>query len=416
MSLVAPSGLRTLQRVCSCRDFALYMFGGGPSYVSVWMQRLGVGWLAWELTHSTTWLGIVAAADLAPMIFFAPLAGAWTDRGNPYLQFIFTQYVLFAQAVTLALLSVFNLLGIEALVLLSLWSGLAYPLHQTSRHALVTRIVPREDLPPAIAADSALFQASRFIGPALAGFVILKWGVGATFIAHAIGAGIFAIALLFLRPEKRTVAPRTRGNLFTDVADSFVYVRAHAGIAPLFVMLTLACVLLRPMQELLPAFAGAIYKSDAAGLAWLAAAIGLGALVSASWLMVRGSVRGMTLIALIGFMLMALSTLGLVATDVLWIGVICAGVSGYAMNVMSTCAQTMTQSAVDDAMRGRVMGLYSLIWRGSPALGALVGGLAADYIGVRLTFAIAALVCFAGWFLLAARRRAIEAAIENRSG
>ena len=287
MSVIAPGGLATVLRVSTYRDFGIYMWGGFPSYVTSWMQRLGVGWLAWELTHSTTWLGIVAAADLAPMIIFAPIAGAFTDRGNAYVQFTATQFLLFGQALALALLQTFGLLTIEALVLLSLWSGLAYPLHQTSRHALVWRIVPREDLPPAIATDSALFQLSRAIGPAIAGFVIIWFGVGATFIAHAVGSGLFALALLFMRYEKREVPPRQRGNLFTDVVEGFAYTRSHVGIFPLFVMLTLGCVLLRPMQEMLPAFAGAIYKSDARGLSWLAAAIGFGALVSAASLAVQ---------------------------------------------------------------------------------------------------------------------------------
>ena len=88
-------------------------------------------------------------------------------------------------------------------------------------------------------------------------------------------------------------------------------------------------------------------------------------------------------------------------------------VSGYAMNTMSTSTQTLTQSAVDDAMRGRVMGLYSLIWRGSPALGALVGGYMADLVGVRVTFAAFAAFCMAAWFLIAPRRATIEQAVEH---
>jgi MFS family permease len=413
MSVLAPNGFATVKRVATLRDFGIYMWGGFPSYVTSWMQRLGVGWLAWEITHSTTWLGIVAAADLAPMILLAPLAGAFTDRGNAYWQFTITQYLIFTQAFMLALLHAFGALTIEALLALSLYSGLVFPLHQTSRHALVSRIVPRADLPPAIATDSALFQLSRAIGPAIAGFVILWFGVGATFIAHAIGSGAFALALLFMRYEKREIAPRLHGNLFTDVAEGFAYTRDHAGILPLFIMLTLGCALLRPMQEMLPAFAGAIYKSDARGLSWLAAAIGLGALVSAASLAVRGTIRGLTVVALTGFALMTLSTLGLVATDWMWLGILCAGVSGYGMNTMSTSTQTLTQSAVADSMRGRVMGLYSLIWRGSPALGAVLGGWIADIVGVRLTFAVFAGACMLAWFRIAPRRAAIEQAVEH---
>ena len=98
MKGLASNAARPIIRVWSNRNFALYMGGGAPSYITSWMQRVGVAWLAWELTHSTTWLGIVAAADLAPMIFIAPFAGAITDRGHPFRQFTITQVLLFAQA------------------------------------------------------------------------------------------------------------------------------------------------------------------------------------------------------------------------------------------------------------------------------------------------------------------------------
>ncbi len=403
-------------RVWGNRDFALYMGGGAPSYVSSWMQRVGVAWLAWELTHSTTWLGLVAAADLAPMIVIAPFAGAITDRGDPFRQFRLMQFLLFCQAVALAALQIAGVMSITWLLLLSLWSGLVYPFHQTSRHSMVTRVLTRQDLAAGIAVDSALFQASRFIGPAIAGPVIALSGVGATFTAQAIGAAVFCVALAFMRVERRVTPPRTRGNLLTDVVDALRYARDHAGIRPLFLMLAMACSFLRPVQEMLPAFASDVYRSGADGLAWLASSIGVGALVSAASMAMRGSVRGMTFMAYAGFMLFSLSTAALVATDRLWLGVIFAGVGGYALNTMSTCTQTMTQAAVEDSMRGRVMGVYSLIWRGSPALGALAGGVLADRFGVRVTFAVAAAICFVAWFFLAPSRGAIERSMERVHG
>ena len=95
---------RPLLRVWRHPAYALFMGGGLPSYLTSWMQRVGVGWLTWELTHSTTWLGIVAAADLAPMIFLAAFAGAVTDRHDSLFQMRITNYLLFMQAAMLALL------------------------------------------------------------------------------------------------------------------------------------------------------------------------------------------------------------------------------------------------------------------------------------------------------------------------
>src|SRR3954454_15809660 len=196
------------------------MSGGLPSYLTSWMQRVGVGWLAWELTHSTVWLGIVAAADLAPMIVLAAFAGAVTDRRDALNQLRLTQFLLFVQAVLLFSFQVAGAMSIEVLLMMSLFSGLIYPFHQTARHTVVAQTVPREDFPPAIGTDSAIFQASRFVGPSIAGLLIPAFGVGSTFLAHMIGSGIFCVALQVLELPKREQRLRAHGSLLRDVAES----------------------------------------------------------------------------------------------------------------------------------------------------------------------------------------------------
>jgi MFS family permease len=403
---------RPMQRVWRHKAYAIFMVGGLPSYLTSWMQRVGVGWLTWELTHSTTWLGIVAAADLAPMIVLAAFAGAVTDRHDGLRQMRLTNYLLFMQAALLAALQALGMLDIVWLIVLSLFSGLVYPFHQTARHTVVTRTIPREDFAPAIGTDSALFQASRFVGPSIAGLLIPAYGVGSTFLCHAVGMAIFCIALLIMRLPKRETSLRARTSLLNDVIDSFRYVRQHVGIRSLFAMLAMGCVFLRPVQDMFPAFAGDVFHSDATGLAWLVSATGIGALISAAWIASRGLLTGLTNVVFAGYALFSLSTLAFVATDWLPAGVVCAALGGFALNTMSTSTQTLTQSCVANDMRGRVMGLYALIWRGSPAVGALAAGVSAEYFGIRPTFAAAALVCLATWFLAAPQRAAIRAAVE----
>jgi MFS family permease len=393
--------------------YTLFMCGGVPSYLTSWMQRVGVGWLTWELTHSTTWLGIVAAADLAPMIFLAAFAGAVTDRHDAQGQMRVTTALLFAQAVLLAVLQLAGLLDIVALIVLSLASGMIYPFHQTARYTVVARTIPREDFAPAIGTDSALFQTSRFVGPSIAGLSIPAFGVGSTFIAHAVGMAIFSTALWFLHLPKSDAGLKARGSLWHDVAESFSYVRDHVGIRSLFAMLAMGCVFLRPVQDMFPAFAGEVFHSDARGLAWLVSGTGVGALVSAGWIAVRGRLTGLTNVVLTGYALFGLSTLAFVATDWLPAGVIFAGLGGFALNTMSTSTQTLTQSSVSNEMRGRVMGLYSLIWRGSPAAGALLAGVSSEYFGIRGTFAVLSLFCLATWFVAAPQRGAIRASVEH---
>ena len=407
------SSSKPILRIWANRNYLWFMGGGVPSYLTSWMQRVGVGWLAWEITHSTTWLGIVAAADLAPMIFLAAFAGAITDRQDALKQLRLTQFLLFLQAVALASLQLTGVMSIEILVALSLWSGFVYPFHQTARHSVVANIVPRVDFAPAIATDSALFQASRFVGPSIAGLMIPTLGVGGTFIAHSIGSAVFSTALHVVRMNKPDRPPRAHAGLLRDVSEGFVFVRKHAGIFPLFMIFSMACVFLRPIQDMYPAFAGDVFHSNAVGLSWLTSATGVGALVSAGSIAMRGRIAGLTLVVFTGFFIFCGATLGFIATDRLWVGVIFAALGGFSLNTMSTSIQTLTQSAVTDSMRGRVMGLYSLIWRGTPALGALAAGFSADYVGIRETFAFATLACFAALLMALPLRRAAEAAMEH---
>jgi MFS family permease len=411
--MAGNASLHALLRVWRYREYALFMGGMAPSLVTLWMQRLGVGWLTWELTHSPAWLGAVAAADLAPMIVLAPFAGAMTDRGNPLIQARLTQALFVLQAVAMAAFTLTGLMTIELLFALSLVSGALQPLASTARHAIVPATVPRDAFATAIATDSALFNGSRFVGPALAGLMIPVAGVGGTFVVHAIGCSIFSTTLHMMRlaPPQRDKRP---ANIFADVAESFAYIREHPGIGPLFLMLTAVSICLRPLQDMLPGFAGSVFDAGAVGLAWLTSAMGIGAMTSALSIAMRGRVAGLTRTVLLGCLGLAISVFGFVATDILWVSIVFSGLAGYAFNSMTTGTQTLVQSSVANELRGRIMGTYTLIYRGTPAFGALAVGALAETIGLRLTLAIAAAITLGAWAMTVPRRRAITAAVEAK--
>ncbi len=189
--------------------------------------------------------------------------------------------------------------------------------------------------------------------------------------------------------------------------------RGHAGIWPAFLLLSVVSVLVRPLQDMLPGFAGAVFHAGAAGLAWLTSALGVGALASASWIALRGHTGGLARVFVFGLLGLAVALLGLVATDNLWIALPFAALTGFALNNMSTSTQALVQTAVDARMRGRVMSLDALIFRGFPALGTLALGGLAEWLGLRLTFALAAAMCLVAWVVAAPRGRKLAAAFES---
>jgi MFS family permease len=414
MSSSQPQSSRRVFTVWKHRNYALFMAGLTPASVSSWMQRVGVGWLAWELTGSTVWLGIIAAADLVPILFLSPVAGVVTDRMSSLTLVRITQWLQFLQAALLAICMAAGVMTIELLFLLTLILGVIHAFSSAARHALVPLTVPRELVPTAISLDSAFFQASRFVGPAIAALVIPWWGVLGTFTAHATGTFIFALLMHMMTQPDRIESHHRSRNMLRDVGEATAYVRTHAGIWPLMIMLTAASILVRPLQDMLPGFAGEVYGAGASGLAWLTSAMGVGAMVSAMWVAIHGRTSGLTTMCFIGVGLSGVSMIGLVSTDVLWVGLGFAALSGYALNALSTSVQALIQSAVEDRLRGRVMSLYTLIFRGLPAIGALVFGVMAEFIGLRWTFALAGVACLVAGALVAPHRRAMRASLETK--
>jgi MFS family permease len=396
------------------RDFAIFMGGLTPAAISSWMHRVGVGWLAWELTESTVWLGAVAAADLAPILLLSPLAGALSDRMSALTLVRITQWLQFAQAAALAACMAAGVLSIELLFALTLALGVIHAYSSAGRHALVPLTVPREMVATAISLDSAFFQASRFIGPAIAALVIPVWGVFGAFSAHAAGTFFFALAMHAMAQPQRAAAHRGARNMLQDVAEAVGYVRGHAGVFPLMIMLAAASLAVRPLQDMLPGFADDVYGAGASGLAWLTSAMGAGAMASATWVAIHGRTGGLTNMCFLGGALTSLSMIGFVGSDHFPLGLAFAAVSAYGLNTLSTSVQALVQSRVEDRLRGRVMSLYTLIYRGLPAAGALGFGALAEWIGLRWTFALAGAACLLACALLLPYRKTMIAALETR--
>jgi MFS family permease len=168
------------------------------------------------------------------------------------------------------------------------------------------------------------------------------------------------------------------------------YAAANRGLRAVLALLVVASVCVRPLQDLLPAFAGDVFDAGATGLAWLTSSVGVGAMIGAVYIAARGALSGLTSLAMIGYFGTAASALAFVATRNLWVAVFFGAMLGFSLNVMSTSIQALMQLATDDRMRGRVMALYLLLFRGFPALGALALGFLSNVVGLQLSFAISA--------------------------
>ncbi|HEX6142391.1 MAG TPA: MFS transporter [Geminicoccaceae bacterium] len=400
-----------IPRTLRHRNFGTYIAGNSISLIGTWMQRIGVGWLAWELSGSATVLGLVAFADLFPAVVIGPFGGALADRGDRRRMMFIAQSLNMAQAFVLFLLTATGLITVELLLALVLFSGIVIGFNQPARLALVPSLVPRADIGTAVAINAIVFNGARFVGPAIAGVLIVQVGVAAVFLGNALSFLAFLFALTRLDLPAPPARSKAVSSVLGEIGDGIRYAVAHKGIGPLLLLHLVLALGVRPFVELLPGFASEVFTGGAGTLAVLSSTVGIGAIVGGLWMaQLRPPITRVVLGAAVA---LALVIFGFALAPSLGSAVVLVGLAGAGMLVAGAGAQTVVQTALEDDMRGRVMSLYGLILRGGPAVGALVMGAAADLFGLRAPLALGALLALAAALWLFGRRRAIDRALEE---
>lgn len=403
-----------LARALSHRDARIFFTGSAVAWTGLWIHRIAIAWFAWQLTGSAFWVGMVAFCDLAPSVVLGPIAGAVADRMDRVRLTMLGQAAIALHATTIAILIATDLLTLGILLPLEVLAGCAASFLQPARQSLMPGIVPRADLPAAIACNSLCFNVARFVGPAIAGPLIAAYGVVPAIALNAC-AYLFAMAsmsLLRITAEHRQ-GHAPEGSVFREAAAGLRYAARHPGLGPLLFYAAVASVLLRGMQEILPPYVDRLFGQGAGGLAILQVAIGVGALAAGLWVANRGRLAGTTSLAVFAVAAQAIATIGFVATGAFAFACACAVLVGAAGSVHGIAVQTLAQSASDPAMRGRILGLWGMIVRACPAVGAVLLGAAGEAFGLRLPTIVAMLLALLvfGWGLtrLRSMARVLEA-------
>lgn len=392
---MAHTGFSAIISAFGNRNYALYMSGNIPSHFGSWIQRVAIGWLAWELTESGYWLGVVAVAELAPSMVLAPFAGAVADRINRLNGLKVTQTLAMVQALALCAVA---LLGptIDWLVALSFARGLIMSFNQPLRFSILPSLVERKDLAAAVGINALSFNCSRVLGPVVAAWIIQAWSASAAFAINAASFFLFIVILFFLRVDlPPRDEPKPLRNIPSEILEGILYCLRAPGIAQMFVLLTVVALCGRAYVELLPGFADGVFARGVEGLGVMHAAAGVGAIVASALLARRGTVVGLT--RLVSWMLLVLGvTLLLFAsTGSFPFAVLCVGVTGFALTIVGVGEQQLLQNAVSSDLRGRVMSLYGMISRGAPAVGAFLMGAASEFVGLQWPVAVGGLLCLA---------------------
>jgi len=395
------------------RNFRIYTIGSVTSWISFFVQVVAVSWTAWELTHSTTWLAIVALLDIAPSVLLIPLGSALADRLDRYRIVVVSYVFALLQASALAILAYAGALTIWPLAILVLLHGAIHSFSVPSSYGMLPRFVARERLASAIAVNSAYTQVAIVAGPALAGWLILRHGVAIAFALNVLGYAVYLSSVAFLRtPADFRQPPKSGRSVLGDLVDGGRYIFSHQGISALLILMLLGDVLSVSLYHMLPAFSADALGLGVEGMSTILAFYGAGATLAALWLAHGGSARASPAIVLRAFAIYACAIGGLVLAGQLWLAASAALLWGVAGQIRSTGTIALLQTSVPDEQRGRVMGTEFLFSRIAGGIGTYLVGTIAERHGLQAPMLVIAATCLAVWGWAYMRRARIGAAFQ----
>ena len=246
------ASLSTITRVLSYRNTQIFYGGSFACWTGWWVQRIAVDWLAWELTHSTAWVGIIAFCSLAPSVLISPFAGAIVDRVDRVHLTVVTQWITVAHALILAGLTYRGLIQIEIIAALEVVLGVSSTFAQPARQSLVPGMVPRSELPGAVALNSLTFNLSRSVGPGIGGIIVYNWGVEPAMLFNAATYLFASLTMLQLKlaPEHRRGHAPT-ASVLAEAIEGVNYVVRHPGMGPLVLFAFMVGAFASPVSETL---------------------------------------------------------------------------------------------------------------------------------------------------------------------
>lgn len=377
------------------RNFRLYYLGQLVSLHGTWMQTMAQAWLVYRLTDSSLMLGLVAFCSHVPVLVLGLFGGVIADRLSRRRLLFAANTVAMMQAVTFAVLTLGGWIVPWHIVLLALVLGMIQAFEMPARHAFVTEIVAREDIPNAIALNSSAFNTARFLGPAIAGWLVAWYGEGVVFLLNALTFGA-VLAGLTLIPDALRSHAVADGSIGRRLGEGLVYAWQQSRIRTALFMAGLVSLLASCVAVLMPVFTRDVFASGPRVLGLLLGAIGVGALLGA--LRLAHQRLHESLDTRIGAAALGVSVCSLLfaAVGTLWVAMFAMVLAGFAYVTAVASTNMLIQLTVDDAIRGRVMSIFSIVFVGFMPLGSLLGGAAADVIGAPATVILFALLCLIG--------------------
>jgi len=389
------------------RNFRLFFWGQLISLIGTWMDKAAEGWLIYQLTGSKLLLGVVTAAGTAPMLVFSFWGGSIADRMPKRSILVVTQSCAMILAFMEAFLVWSHLVQPWQIIVLGTLGGVVMAFDMPARQSFVIEMTSREDLMNAISLNSTIVNGARLIGPSAAGIMIASFGSTAPcFFVDGLSFMAVIASLLMMNPPRMIRAAHT-GSTWEHAMGGLACVRQNRRVFTILSLFSVVGVFGWSYGVLMPSFAQDVLHVSAAGYGALMSASGLGALCGALTTAWIGHAMPRRTAVLGGVWLFSSMLILFSITRIYWLALVILAIGGFGMMVFFSTSNTLVQTSVPDDMRGRVMGVWALIFGGMMPIGSLECGTLAHWIGTPPTIglggAICALAAFVTW--LSIRRR-----------
>ena len=379
----------------SNKSFLLYFISNTFALLGLWIQKIGVGWLTWEITGSTFWTSFVALALMAPAGIIGPLFAVYAENWNMRTASIILKTLMLLVGAMVWFLEFLDLHSLFTLAFLSILQGLLSACYHPVRLVFVSVVVPRDLISSAVGLNSASFNGSRVIGPAFAGIFIALFNLESTFL-------IAVLAYIPLIPVLMYIPLRKR-NKSLDNKDKFLKRFIEGGkvalntpvIAKGLFVVFISAFFVRGMLEIQPTIAGEILNQGSLGLSLITATAGFGALSASIWIGL-GRNNNLKIQTKLVFMLI----LGLIMSSIIgcisdmYLMALAFIIVGFTSTVIGIGTQTIIQMEVEDFFRARVLTWWSSLSFGSLTVGGILLGLAGEYIPLNIGLIIMPIIGF----------------------
>jgi MFS family permease len=401
--LHAPaSPLLRLAAALTYRDFRVLWFGAMTSSIGTWMQKVAQNWLVLTLagTSSAFYLGLDSFLGELPILLFTLIGGVVADRYDRRRLLLTSQYVQMCTAFALAGLVYFDVIRIWHVLILSAVTGTAQAFGGPAHQSLMPLLIDKKDLPNAVALNSIQFNLARVIGPLLAGAALAAFGMVACFGLNGLSFLAVIAALLALRVRHIPVPSGQR--MRDELKGGLRYVRRERALVSLMVIGFATTFLGLPLLTFLPLFAQNVFKGGVAQYTHLMAFAGAGAVAGALIAAWVGKFPHMGRALLVIQFAFGAMIVAFAASRVLWISELVLFLAGSLMVMTTAMTMSLVQLSAPNEMRGRVMSIYMVAFRGGMPLGSLVSGWAANLTSAPVVLLAdgALLALVAGWFLV----------------